>query len=298
MSLETFTGKVSDLVATNPTPSDPRSQGDDHLRGIKMTIIGQSKRCQIGQDGTPGNNFTLFTPDTPNGTMKLARGNAGVTTQDIMVVDAAGGVSFPQGNQQSFKNILINGDMRINQRGVTIAAATNGTYGPDRWKKVDASNMTQIVEAGNFKPNKVYTLSGTGVTTQQLTSPASGNWTLPNIPIAATNIQLEEGSIATPFELRPIGLELSLCQRYYTKQKFYIGGIYNSIENTTWGANVQWPQNMRTTPTTTIEGGGSTAGSGLPTIDSASTTNARLVFTAGPVGSAQSSGVAVASAEL
>ena len=28
-------------------------------------------------------------------------------------------------------------------------------------------------------------------------------------------VQLEEGSVATPFENRPIGLELSLCQRYY-----------------------------------------------------------------------------------
>lgn len=26
---------------------------------------------------------------------------------------------------------------------------------------------------------------------------------------------MEEGSVATPFEQRPIGLELSLCQRYY-----------------------------------------------------------------------------------
>ena len=118
------------------------------------------------------------------------------------------------GQLAGFRNILINGDMRINQRGVTIAAAANGAYGPDRWKKVDASYMTQIVEAGNFIPSATYTLSGTGVTTQQLTSPASGNWTLPNIPIAATNVQLEEGSIATPFEQRPIGLELALCQRY------------------------------------------------------------------------------------
>lgn len=30
-----------------------------------------------------------------------------------------------------------------------------------------------------------------------------------------SDIQLEEGSVATPFEQRPIGLELSLCQRYY-----------------------------------------------------------------------------------
>ena len=30
-------------------------------------------------------------------------------------------------------------------------------------------------------------------------------------------VQLEEGSVATPFENRPYGLELSLCQRYYQK---------------------------------------------------------------------------------
>lgn len=32
-----------------------------------------------------------------------------------------------------------------------------------------------------------------------------------------SNVQLEKGSVATPFENRPYGLELSLCQRYYEK---------------------------------------------------------------------------------
>ena len=132
-----------------------------------------------------------------------------------LAVGATNAANFTAGGGLPFmRNILINGNLAINQRGVTIAAAANGSYGPDRWKKVDASNMTQIVEAGNFRPSTQYVLSGTGVTTQVLTSPASGNWTIPNTPITATNIQLEEGSIATPFEQRPIGLELSLCQRY------------------------------------------------------------------------------------
>jgi hypothetical protein len=133
--------------------------------------------------------------------------------------------SLNGGQLAGFRNVLINGDMRINQRGVTIAAAANGAYGPDRWKKVDAANMTQIVEAGNFTPGAVYTLSGTGVTTQQLTAPASGHWTLPNIPITATRIQLEPGPVATPFEQRPIGAELALCQRYYEQSAGTLTGL-------------------------------------------------------------------------
>ena len=42
-------------------------------------------------------------------------------------------------------------------------------------------------------------------------NPASNN------TIQLTGMQLEEGSVATPFENRPIGLELSLCQRYYER---------------------------------------------------------------------------------
>jgi hypothetical protein len=36
-----------------------------------------------------------------------------------------------------------------------------------------------------------------------------------NTNIDITGVQLEEGSVVTPFENRPIGTELALCQRYY-----------------------------------------------------------------------------------
>ena len=38
-------------------------------------------------------------------------------------------------------------------------------------------------------------------------------------------VQLEEGSVATPFEQRPIGLEFSLCQRYYEVVSFVNNGL-------------------------------------------------------------------------
>ena len=41
----------------------------------------------------------------------------------------------------------------------------------------------------------------------------SGTWTV-------GNVQIEGGSTATPFERRPVGMELSLCQRYYEAINF------------------------------------------------------------------------------
>lgn len=50
-------------------------------------------KAQLGLSVIPANNFTLDA-SADNGTMKLARGNAGATTQDIMTVDAAGTTSL------------------------------------------------------------------------------------------------------------------------------------------------------------------------------------------------------------
>ena len=38
-----------------------------------------------------------------------------------------------------------------------------------------------------------------------------------NATFQITDVQIEEGTIATPFERQPIGAELALCQRYYEK---------------------------------------------------------------------------------
>jgi len=54
-----------------------------------------SDTVQVGDNATAANNFTLVA-SADNGTMKLARGNAGATTQDIMTVGTAGNVEFPQ----------------------------------------------------------------------------------------------------------------------------------------------------------------------------------------------------------
>lgn len=65
-------------------------------------------------------------------------------------------------------------------------------------------------------------------------------------------VQIEEGSIATPFEQRPIGYELSLCQRYYTRRNtigtnasFGVGHFYTT---TSFRFIFPLPVAMRATP--------------------------------------------------
>lgn len=68
-----------------------------------------------------------------------------------------------------------------------------------------------------------------------------------------TDIQVEQGSVATPFERRPYGMELALCQRYYQLfSNFYIEGYASSSTVRAVTIPVWFPVQMRTTPTRTV----------------------------------------------
>jgi len=71
----------------------------------------------------------------------------------------------------------------------------------------------------------------------------SGTWTI-------DNVQLEAGSTATEFERRPIGTELALCQRYYTRLEWQFIGYGSG------GGSVRillpFKQEMRATPTSIV----------------------------------------------
>lgn len=56
-----------------------------------MSLI-KANALQIGQSNIATENFTLAIPASPSGAIKLARGNSGATTQDVLSVDPSGNI--------------------------------------------------------------------------------------------------------------------------------------------------------------------------------------------------------------
>jgi len=77
-----------------------------------------------------------------------------------------------------------------------------------------------------------------------------------------TGVQLEKGSVATPFEFRSFASELALCERYYQKSYYMADGpgAVTTNDEEVWHASVtgaqyyrfQYRSRMRTAPTLTV----------------------------------------------
>jgi len=68
-------------------------------------------------------------------------------------------------------------------------------------------------------------------------------------------VQLEVGSVATPFEVRPLGTELAMCQRYY--ELFGQSGVGRVTSSTTGDMSFNFVIPKRATPTISLVGTGS-----------------------------------------
>jgi len=90
-------------------------------------------------------------------------------------------------------------------------------------------------------------------------------------------VQLEAGSVATPFEVRPLGLELALCQRYYEVHSNDIFGSTAATSTPGSAANIiyYFKVEKRASPTMTA-----TPSNGSASLTYADTTSARWSGTA------------------
>ena len=184
------------------------------------------------------------------------------------------------------RNTVINGDGRVNQRGYTSGTATTSAneYTLDRWRVVTsgqsltftgtnkktmtapAGGVEQVIEGESLETG-TYTISFTGTATctvggvtktsgDTFSATEGTDLTIKFTSGTFTDVQVELGSVQTPFEQRSIGEELALCQRYYWRGQLPGAGFgykYGPTGVSLLGAgDVCYPVQMRVAPTLSI----------------------------------------------
>ena len=87
-------------------------------------------------------------------------------------------------------------------------------------------------------------------------------------------VQLEEGSVASPFEHRPYGLELSLCQRYYEKSTYVgIATVYATNKSYAQTCPIGFKATKRSSPSMSF---GSVANASNPILTTSSSVTSTL----------------------
>lgn len=262
----------------------------------------QTQIFQIGRrlktTNTGGTIFSTITNSVygaPNTTVTVAN-DSGVLDSGLAAVSY--GVISPQDTSlpvpyPPMRNLLVNGNFAVNQRAYATGVATTavnqvtldrwrivtsgqsltfGAAAPDRVVTAPAGGMEQIIEAG-WVFGGLYVLSWTGTATATVNGVAvvNGSRTASLPANTAITIRFTGGTVGlaqfeptyiTPFERRPPGLELFLCQREYQKsyadatapgtstasgRYFLAGNVANSITGT-----LPLRASMRIAPTVTL----------------------------------------------
>jgi len=176
---------------------------------------------------------------------------------------------------------------------VTIAGDTTGTW--------ETTNLTGIFLSFGLGVGSTFSgtagawttgnfLSATGATSVVATSGAT---------FYITGVQLEAGSVATPFERRPYGTELALCQRYYWTPN--PSNLFASTTSTgagiTYYSDYVYPVTMRAAPTVSLSSF-SNALSGNASVNDAGASRTRFMASTTGAGTAYSVFSATFSSEL
>ena len=159
-------------------------------------------------------------------------------TYSVSVQDSAYGCSYNA-------TYSINAANTWEYKSVVIPGYASGTWNTDN---------TQGMAIRFALVNSVSGTANTWVNSSQSGSTTNVNWFgTSGATFYLTGVQVEEGSVATPFERRLYTTELALCQRYYYGgSSFYLYGLagYGELTNLV-GFGVSLPVPMRTQPSVT-----------------------------------------------
>lgn len=153
--------------------------------------------------------------------------------------------------QSGFRNLIINGDFRVNERAFAGGALSAGVYGHDRWKAdtgganysvsggvatISSGTIVQPIEGASiatgthvisWQGTATCTVDGVAKTSGQSFSLTAGtNCIVKFTGGTVSKVQVEPGDVPTAFEMRPIDLEKMLCERFYQR---FGNSLYSTI---------------------------------------------------------------------
>lgn len=167
---------------------------------------------------------------------------------------------------------VVNSANTWEKKSITVPGDTSGT-----WETGDSNGIRVTFDLGSGSSYNASS-ANTWVAQEAARTSSCVNWQQNSgATLYLTGVQLETGSVATPFERRPYGVEFLLCQRYYQENIGETGaanemlpftmndGVAFTPNNYRWIA-LSWPVEMRATPTVTFyPDGGSKANPGNAT---------------------------------
>lgn len=219
-------------------------------------------------------------------------GNAGkfVTTNGTAAswTNTLVATSLNGGQFGGLRRRTLNGNFDVNQRAVTgTVTLAAGAYGHDGWKAgssgctytfatangittltISAGSLQQVIE-GALLGSGTYCLSWTGTAQGKI---AAGSYSASGVTASVTGganltiefntgtlslVQLELGTLPTPFEWRPASIELLLAQRYFRRVGYFQPaaaslGIGRCVSTTTGYVPLVFGLPMRAIPVVTV----------------------------------------------
>ena len=287
----------SDGVATAEQVQDVPSGFTDSIKWTTTTAdasLSAAQFCRIGQV-IEGYN----TADFGWGSASAKTITLSFWVRSSLTGTFAGGLRNSAGDRSYVFTYSISAANTWEQKTVTVAGDTSGTWltnnGRGVWLIFDLGSGSNFQKTANaWGAGNCWSTSGA----VSVIGTLNATWFI-------TGVQLEVGSVATPFERRDYGRELAMCQRYYEKtydQSVAPGTAtdlssqheFNGATVTAGGGPIRFAITKRSTPTVTPYST-STGASGkvyirsqgvdvTPSIDLIGQTGARISYT-------QSSGV-------
>lgn len=201
----TFTSQRSTTVPTGFTNSLLFTVGTG-------ASAGAAEQVQIRQqiEGFNIADLAWGTANAKSVTISFQVRSSVTGTYCVFLQSSDGGVSY-------VATYTISSANTFESKSITIIGPTSGTFSTDNstgvmigWDLGSGSNFNTT--AGSWQSGQYRRTTGQA----NFISNSSATFYI-------TGVQLEVGSVATPFERRPYGIELDLCYRYYEKMQSVSG---------------------------------------------------------------------------